>query len=163
MQSGHAKAQGNALGVGMGALGVTQAGMDITQGVGNSILALQSIQAKQQDISNIPPQIAKQGSNVAYDYGNNYQGLYILRKQIKPEYRRILGDFFKMFGYKTNEVKIPNFHTRQNWNYVQTESCMIVGNFNNNDLQKLKSIFDNGITLWHTNDVGNYNLSNGVR
>ena len=157
MQASHTKAQGNAMGVGMGALGVTQSAMNITQGLGNSVLALQSIQAKQQDISNIPPQIAKQGSNVAYDYGNNYQGLYILRKQIKPEYRRILGDFFKMFGYKTNEVKIPNFKTRQNWNYVQTESCMITGNFNNNDLQKLKSIFDNGITLWHTNDVGNYN------
>lgn len=159
MQAGQA---GNAVGVGMGALGVAQSAMGITQGLGNTVLALQGIQAKQQDISNLPPQLTKQGSNVAYDYGNNYQGLYILRKQIKPEYRRILGDFFKMFGYKTNEVKIPNFHTRQNWNYVQTESCVITGNFNNNDLQKLKNIFDNGISLWHTNDVGNYNLSNEV-
>lgn len=163
MQSGHAKSQGNAIGTKMGALGVAQSGIDVAQGAGNVVLDLQAIQAKQEDIGNIPPQIAKQGSNVAYDYGNNYQGLYILRKQIKPEYRRILGDFFKMFGYKTNRVKIPNFKTRQNWNYVQTESCMITGNFNNNDLQKLKNIFDNGITLWHTNDVGNYNLSNEVR
>ncbi len=162
IQAQNAKAGGNSAGVKMGALGIGQAGADIVQGAGNTVLELQAIQSKQQDIGNIPPQIAKQGSNVAYDYGNNYQGLYILRKQIKPEYRRILGDFFKMFGYKTNEVKIPNFHTRENWNYVQTESCMITGNFNNNDLQKLKNIFDNGITLWHTNDVGNYDLANGV-
>src|SRR5699024_8175918 len=111
------KAGGNSAGVKMGALGIGQAGADIVQGAGDTVLELQAIQSKQQDIANIPPQIAKQGSNVAYDYGNGYQGLYILRKQIKPEYRRILCDFFKMFGYKTNEVKIPNFHTRQNWNY----------------------------------------------
>jgi len=24
-------------------------------------------------------------------------------------------------------------------------------------------VFDNGITLWHVNDVGNYNLSNPER
>src|SRR5690625_969263 len=121
MQTGHAKSQGNAIGTKMGALGVAQSGVDAAQGSGNVVPELQANQAKQEHIRNIPPQIAKQGSNVAYDYGNNYQGLYILRKQIKPEYRRILGDFFKKFGYKTNRVKIPNFKTRQNWNYVQTE------------------------------------------
>src|SRR5699024_3678331 len=143
-------------------IGVAQAGTNIVQGEGDTVLKLQGIQAKQQDISNIPPQIAKHGSNVAYDYGNNYQGLYILRKQIKPEYRRVLGDFFKMFGYKTNRVLVPNLHTRKSWKYVETESCTITGNFNNKDLQQLKNIFDNGITLWHTNDVGNYGLSNEV-
>jgi hypothetical protein len=102
------------------------------------------------------------GSNTAFDYGNDYTGLYIIKKQIKPEYRKKIGDFFNMFGYKVNEVKTPNFHTRQNWNYVQTSSCMILGDFNNEDLQELKSIFDNGITLWHTEDVGNYTLENGV-
>lgn len=162
IQGQQARMNGNAGGVRAGALGVASAGADVAQGAGNVVLDLQAIQAKQQDISNIPPQIAKQGSNTAYDFGNGYQGLYILRKHIKHEYRQILTDFFKMFGYKTNRVKIPNFHTRKNWNYVQTESCNITGNFNNVDLQQLKNIFDNGITLWHTNDVGNYDLDNGV-
>ena len=144
-------------------IGVAQAGVSGVQGAGDTVLKLQGIQAKQDDIGNIPPQIAKMGTNTAYSYGNQYRGVFVIKKQIKPEYRRILGDFFKMYGYKTNEVKIPNFRTRQNWNYVQTESCVITGNFNNEDLQELKNIFDNGITLWHTNDVGNYNLSNGVR
>src|SRR5699024_9749562 len=61
MQTGHAKSQGNAIGTKMGALGVAQSGMDITQGAGNVVLDLQAIQAKQEDIGNIPPQIAKQG------------------------------------------------------------------------------------------------------
>jgi hypothetical protein len=123
---------------------------------------LQGIQAKQKDIANMPPQMVKMGSNTAFDYGNNVQGLYIIKKQITSEYRKKLSDYFGMFGYKVNEVKIPNFHTRKSWNYVQTSACTILGNFNNEDLNELKSVFDNGITLWHTDDVGNYSLDNGV-
>lgn len=147
--------QGNAGGVATAVTGVVQ-------GAGNTVLQLQGIEAKQKDIANIPPQLSKMGSNIAYDYGNGYTGVFIIRKQIKAEYRRKLEDFFKMFGYKKNEVKMPNFHTRQNWNYVQTSSCNITGDFNNDDLNKLKAVFDNGITLWHTDDVGNYGLENGV-
>jgi hypothetical protein len=132
------------------------------QGAGNAVLQMQGIQAKQKDINNVPPSISKMGGNTAYATGNGYNGLYIIKKQIKPEYRKKLSDFFNMFGYKVNEVKTPNFHTRQNWNYVQTSNCMITGNFNNDDLIELKAIFDNGITLWHTNDVGNYSLGNEV-
>lgn len=143
-------------------IGVASATTDIVQGAGNTVLQLQAINAKQKDIANVPPQLSKQGSNSSYTVGNRFNGLFIIKKQIKPEYRKKLSDFFKMFGYKTNEVKIPNFHTRQNWNYVQTESCHIKGDFNNEDLNELQSIFDSGITLWHYDDVGNYALENEV-
>lgn len=144
------------------ALGAASSGMSLVQGAGNTVLQLQGIEAKQKDIANVPPQITKMGSNTSYDYGNGYNGVYVIKKQIKPEYRRKLTDFFNMYGYKTNEVKVPNFHTRKYWNYVQTLSCVITGNFNNEDLNELKSIFDNGITLWHTDDIGNYSLNNEV-
>jgi uncharacterized membrane protein YvbJ len=102
------------------------------------------------------------GSNSNFDYGNYFYGMYLIKKQIKPEYIKKLTDFFNMFGYKKNEVKIPNLHTRQYWNYVQTLNCMITGDMNNQDLQIVKNIFDNGITLWHTDDIGNYALTNEV-
>lgn len=135
---------------------------NIGNGAANTVLTVQALEAKQKDIQNTPPQIAKMGSNTAYDIGNNYNGVIFIKKQIKPEYQRILSDFFHMYGYKVNRVKVPNFHTRQNWNYVQTLDCHITGNFNTEDLNELQSIFDNGITLWHTNDVGNYALTNEV-
>ena len=147
--------QGNAVGFAGGAT-------NMVQGAGNTVLQIQGIEAKQQDIANVPPSMAKMGNNIAYDFGNDYSGYYIIHKMIKPEYRRKLSDFFNMFGYKANEVKIPNFHTRRYWNYIQTTNCIINGNINNEDLIELKSVFDNGITLWHTDDVGNYSLSNGV-
>jgi hypothetical protein len=143
-------------------LGVAGAGLGIVQGAGNTVLALQGMQAKKQDINNAPPSLVKMGGNTNFDYGNGLSGLFIIKKQITEEYRKKLGGFFNMFGYKVNEVKTPNFHTRQNWNYVQTSSCNITGDFNNDDLNDLKSVFDNGITFWHTDDVGNYALENGV-
>lgn len=149
-------ASGGAIG---GAIGATTG---IVSGVGNTVLQLQGIQAKQADINNTPPQLSQMGGNIAFDFGNDYTGFYVVKKQIKNEYIKKLSDFFMMYGYKVNEVKIPNFHTRKSFNFIQTSSCNITGNFNNDDLVKLKSVFDNGITLWHVNEIGNYQLENEV-
>ena len=143
-------------------VGVASSVVGVTQGLGSSVLKIQGIEKKKMDVNNTPPSMVKMGSNTAFDYGNGYKGIYIIKKQVKPEYRKKLTDFFNMFGYKINEVKIPNFHTRQYWNYIETTSCTIIGNLNNEDLQELKSIFDSGITLWHTDDIANYELTNGV-
>jgi hypothetical protein len=143
-------------------LGVASSITGAVKGAGNSVLALQGLLAKQQDIANTPPQITKMGSNTSYDFGNGYSGVYVIKKQIKDEYISKLTDYFNMYGYKLNQVKIPNFHTRQNWNYVQTVGCVIRASINNEDLQELKACFDNGITLWHSDDIGNYTMSNGV-
>jgi hypothetical protein len=144
------------------AQGVVSSGMGIANGMANTYFQTQGMIAKQQDINNTPPSLSKMGSNTYFDYGHNLSGLYLIKRQITPEYQKKLEDFFNIFGYKKNEVKLPNFHTRQNWNYVQTAGCVITGNFNNEDLQELKSVFDNGITLWHTDDIGNYALGNEV-
>jgi hypothetical protein len=136
--------------------------MNTVKGAGNSVLQLQGMNAKQKDINNTPASLSKMGANTYFDYGHNLRGLYLIKRQITPEYQKKLEDFFNIFGYKKNEVKLPNFHTRQYWNYVQTSGCVITGNFNNEDLQELKSVFDSGITLWHTDDIGNYALVNEV-
>jgi hypothetical protein len=144
------------------AQGVVSSGMGIVGGMANTYFQTQGMIAKQQDINNTPPSLSKMGSNTYFDYGHNLSGLYLIKRQITPEYQKKLEDFFNIFGYKKNEVKLPNFHTRQNWNYIQTAGCVITGNFNNEDLQELKSVFDSGITLWHTDDIGNYALVNEV-
>lgn len=133
------------------------------RGAGNSILQYEGIQAKQRDIDNMPPSIAKMGSNTAYDYGNGYDGVYVIRKQIKAEYRQKLSHYFQKAGTKSGLTKVPNFRTRTNWNYIQTLDCVITGDFPKDDLLEIKRVFDGGITLWHTDDIGNYLLSNGER
>lgn len=152
-----------AVSAGMGSpVGVATSGLGMVKGAGNTVLQLQGMEAKIQDISNVPPSISKMGSNTSYTVGNGYDGVYLIKKQIKDEYIKKLEDYFNMYGYKKNEVKIPNLHTRTKWNYVQTLGCVIRASINNEDLEELESVFDNGITLWHVDDIGNYYLDNGV-
>lgn len=143
-------------------LGASQAGINMAQGAGNTVLQLQAMESKKQDIKNLPPQLVKMGSNTHFDYGNNIQGLYIVKKQITAEYRKKLTDFFNMYGYKLHETKVPNFHTRRYWNYVQTADCVILGNIANEDMVELKAVFNNGITLWHDDNIGDYSRGNEV-
>ena len=65
-----------------------------------------------------------------------------------------------MFGYKVNKLEIPNTKSRKSYNYIKTVDANIVGNIPNNYLNTLKGIFDHGLTIWHTDDIGNYNLNN---
>lgn len=146
-----------------GGLGATAMTLNMLQGAGNGLLELEKINAKIQDIKNQPASLVNQGSNTNFDMGYGFNGVSIIKKQITAEYRKKLSDFFKKYGYKVNELKIPNLTTRQNWNFVQTTDINIHANINNEDLAEIKNAFDNGITLWHTNDIGNYNLANGVK
>lgn len=82
--------------------------------------------------------------------GYNYQKKDIfVRYSIKSQFARRIDKYFDMYGYLTNERKIPNINNRPNWNYVKTIGCNIVANIPQTDLQTIKDIFDNGVTLWH--------------
>jgi hypothetical protein len=77
------------------------------------------------------------------------------------EYQEKLNKIWDMRGYATNTIDYPNLHTRAHWNYIQTVKCNIKGNnIDPSDLEKIKRAFDNGITLWHDKDVGNYDREN---
>ena len=56
------------------AAGVANGVVNTIQGAGNAVLQLQAINAQIKDISNVPPSIAKMGGNIAFDYGNEYDG-----------------------------------------------------------------------------------------
>lgn len=117
-------------------------------------------QAKLKDINNIPPTISNMGNNSLFSYGNNFRGVYISCKTIKPEYVEQLTNYFKMFGYKVNKLEIPNTKSRRYYNYIKTINANIVGNIPNTHLNTLKGIFDRGLTIWHTDSIGNYAVDN---
>lgn len=52
--------------------------------------------------------------------------------------------------------------SRQNWNYIKTNGCVLECNAPLDAVAAIKAMFDRGITFWHTTDVGNYSLPNGV-
>ena len=75
--------------------------------------------------------------------------LHVYRMGVSNEYAKIIDNYFSMYGYKVNEVKIPNLTARVNWDYVKTIGANIEGNIPEGDLNELKLIFNNGVTLWH--------------
>lgn len=104
-------------------------------------------------------------------------GLPVLERRIgfsmysmgsKPEYIKIVDEYFSMFGYKICRLKIPNIKAaakselRPQWNYIKTTTC-IIDNLNAPaDVdEQLQSIYNSGITFWmNPNNVGKYNLDN---
>ena len=85
----------------------------------------------------------------------------IYYRSIKREYAEMVDDFFTMYGYQTNRLKVPNVSSRPFFNYVQTIDCNIVGGIPSDDMERLKNVYNNGVTLWkHTATVGDYSVDN---
>ena len=119
-----------------------------------------SAMAKIEDAENVADNVSLQGGDVFFTYQNKYNGYCLVYKQISAEYIAILEDYFQKYGYKVNIIETPNLHTRQSWDYIRTVGCNVIGSINADSLEKIRTIFNNGVTIWHTTDVGNYNLSN---
>lgn len=79
--------------------------------------------------------------------GNGFRYQYM---RVKKEYLIMIDNYFTMFGYKTNKLKVPNINGRSNWNYVETREVNILADIPERDLETIKNMFNNGITLWHT-------------
>lgn len=83
------------------------------------------------------------------------------RYTIKAQFAKRIDKFFTMYGYQTNELKVPNLNNRPNWNYVKLNGANIVANIPQGDLEIIKNIFNNGVTLWHnTNTFLDYSQNN---
>ena len=108
---------------------------------------------------------AVEGSLNSGDVTSAVKGLrlHCYRMGITQEYARIIDNYFSMYGYKVNTLKIPNITGRTNWNYVKTIGANIEGDIPENDINELKTMFNNGITLWHNaNTYLDYSQSNNI-
>lgn len=124
----------------------------------NYDLDIQSRQAQIEKQQLLPNSASIGGSNATLiGYGYNKYNIFS-RYAIKRQFAERIDEYFDMFGYKTNKLKIPNLNNRPNWNYVKTigiiiESKQSTASVDNTviqeDMQELKNLFDNGITLWH--------------
>jgi hypothetical protein len=147
-------------GIGGGRLGMLGAIGGLGIGAVNSYYQIESLNAKERDIANTPPQLSNMGGNTSFDYGNDISGVYVIKKQITQDHRQRLENYFKMYGYKINRLKRPNTRTRKYYNFVHTAEVNVSGSIPSDDKEKIKEIFNNGVTIWHTNDIGNYDLDN---
>lgn len=154
---------------------VERAGLNLITGLGNNIMSgnvigsansatqgalnIESLnknhdfyiknQVAQVEKQKMLPDSGSMGSSNTTLLGYNMLKNIFCRYSIKRQFAERIDKFFDMYGYLTNTLKLPNLNNRPNWNYIKTLGCNIIGEIPQNDLSVIKSLFDNGITLWH--------------
>lgn len=134
-------------------LGARETGVSTGLSIANTLMGIAQARL-------LPPQAHGSSSgtlNMALDRYN-----FILSKMsIRPEYAKIIDDYFTMFGYACHRVKVPNISARPHFNYTKTVGCNIVGSVPADAMSIICSIYDNGITFWKNGDeVGDYSIDN---
>lgn len=122
--------------------------------------AIAGANAKIQDTRMVADNVNLQGGNAQFNYGYENMNCKIIAKQITPEYVAILQNYFQRYGYAYHRVETPNVKSRKSWNYIQTVGANLIGNIPQMYIEALEGLFDSGITIWHSTNVGNYNLNN---
>lgn len=107
------------------------------------------------------------GGNV--DTGARIKGVYYKKITITNEYAKQIDAFFDRFGYAVKQIKKPVRKNRKHYTYVRTSGCQIRcisgRSIPADAANKIKSIYDNGVTFWNYNlgdqnfIIGNYYLA----
>lgn len=87
------------------------------------------------------------GNTIPYQAGN----IGFTLSFVCPYYANIqvVDEFFSLYGYRTNRLKVPNVNTRPLWNYVKTAGAVVTGPFTHTAKIAMQNQLDNGVTFWH--------------
>lgn len=152
-----------AAGVGM-AIGTGGLGMAVGGGsVAGGISTIAGVMAQKHQASLVPDQLrgnTNSGDVVTASHVNKFM---FYKMSVKQEVAKVIDNYFDMFGYTVNEVKVPNKNHRANHWYTKTIDANITGEIPGNDLQKIKDCYNQGISFWKTpSNIYRYDLANGT-
>ena len=139
----------DAEGIGKGLLGTAYSAINLASLDVNHEFYIKQQLAQIEKQKMLPDNVTMGSSNatlLGYDLMDNN---IFTRYTIKRQFAEKIDKFFDMYGYLTNIVKVPNLKNRPNWNYIKTIGANILGDIPQGDLQIIKNMFDNGVTLWH--------------
>lgn len=108
------------------------------------------------------PNSSRGNSSGNAKFQNGFCGYYLSSVVLRYEFAQIVDDFLSMYGYQVDRVKVPNREGRKSWNYVKMQNSCHRGTVPASDMDKINTIYDAGITFWHTSDIGNYSLDNSI-
>lgn len=149
--------------VGAGAV-TSLTGAGALAGVGamaGGVGSLASLLAQTKDAAIQPPQSKGSPASSTVNVCAGYSNFEFKHVCIDRQHAKAIDDYFTINGYKQNKIAVPNEHARKAFTYVKTNNCHIKGNFCNEDITKIESIYNHGITFWVNGDsIGNYSLSN---
>lgn len=119
----------------------------------NKNMALKSMVATVADAKTVPNTLISKGSDIMYGLRNMGKALKLFKFRQRDEYMEVIGDFFAMYGYAQNRLMEVNTKSRQYYNYIKTKEVNILtSSIPNVYLDKLKAIYNNGVTIWHVDN-----------
>ncbi len=140
---------GAGLGTASGFGSTVNAGAQLQNTAANYDFYIKELMATVERQKLLPDQATLGGSNATIvGYGLIDDNIFT-RYNIKAQFAQRIDHYFDMFGYATNDLKVPNINTRPYWNYIKTQGINIEGDVPETDLAELRNLFDNGVTLWH--------------
>lgn len=134
--------------------------------VGSFTNAINSTISSERNFEQKQEQLKSQSTNVInsddFDLLNEYNknSLLLMTYKVSERVRKLLLDLFYYYGYKCNEIKMPNLNTRKYFNFIQCEadikenqSILIKEEYYN----LLVELYNKGVTLFH-NFNGHYDI-----
>lgn len=138
-------------------------------GVGQAINSADKIAdryASEEDLKDRPDEIKTPSQDIVLNHTTKGLSLFLSTYEMRQQFKLRVYNYLYHFGYTVNDFKIPNIKSRYYFNYIKTVDANIISNIDNNYIDVIKSIFDNGITIWHYRNmkmwhgIGNYNYEN---
>lgn len=130
-----------------GGLGAAVGGSTALSGVNDITSTLMQIHQQ----SFVPPQSKGNINSGDIITASRRNDFHFYDMTIKRQFAEIIDDYFDMFGYKVNRVKYPAWNHREAYWYLKTKAVNLTGKIPQDDLKKLKDIFNNGVTFWRPN------------
>lgn len=151
----------SAIQIGVGVAGMATGNPVGIMGITNGVLAVGGQMAEVEKAKMQPSTIKGNIGSASANIAMNKMDFTFIQKSITAEKAKQIDDYLSMFGYKVNAVKVPNIGTRKEWNYVKTIDVNIKGNIPMKDLQRLRQMYNDGVTFWRNpGNIYNYSLSN---
>lgn len=90
-------------------------------------------------------------------------GIQALDMCVKAEYAELIDRYFDMYGYNVSITKTPQINSRAHYNYCKTIGSNIYGTIAEDQKEKIDTLFNDGITVWHISNgaiYGQYDTQN---
>lgn len=121
--------------------------------------------ATERDMRNLPNNLISRGGDIIHNMQTVAKRVLLMRYRQRDEYMQKIGDYFAMYGYKQNKIMSINTRNRYYYNFIKTLGVNIEGRgIPKEHLEELKSIYDNGVTIWHVGRsgviIGDYSKDN---
>ena len=119
--------------------------------------------AQEYQMSVLPGKLGGTPNSGSVNYAFNRVGFEAWAYRAFPYEARMFDEYFDRYGYAINEIRTPNRTGRPHWCYLKTRDIGITGSVPTDDMDKIKTIYNNGITFWNNgNELGDYSLDNTI-